>query len=121
MAGLALVNDDDPRGRSKVPKHLGRLAGTPFTEITDRLVLLLDRWLEQRAEDSASDTVDIGQPMWTEPTRVTPKRNRTGIRNSMLTAEEMRRSAIEDAELPTVPTPMILRQGEEAHLRVQRM
>jgi hypothetical protein len=38
----------------------------------------------------------------------------------MLTAEEMRRAAIEDAELPTVPTPMILRRGEHAHLRIQR-
>jgi hypothetical protein len=38
----------------------------------------------------------------------------------MLTAEEMRRAAIEDGELPTVATPMILRQGEQAHLRIQR-
>jgi DNA polymerase III delta prime subunit len=38
----------------------------------------------------------------------------------MLTAEEMRRAAIEDPELPRVPTPMILRQGEHAHLRIQR-
>ena len=38
----------------------------------------------------------------------------------VLSIEEVRRAAIEDPELPSVPTPMILRQGEVAHLRVQR-
>ena len=38
----------------------------------------------------------------------------------MLTPEEMRRAAIENAELPRVATPMILRRDEVAHLRIQR-
>ena len=110
------MSDEGPFAPSRIPRHLRGLVRTPFTEITDRLILLLDRWLE----DAAAETDHEGQPMWTEPTRVTPKAKQTGTHNSMLTAEQMRRSAIEDAVLPTVPTPMILRQGEEAHLRVQR-
>jgi Holliday junction resolvasome RuvABC ATP-dependent DNA helicase subunit len=38
----------------------------------------------------------------------------------MLTPEELRRIAIEEPELPSIVTPMILRQGETGHLRVQR-
>ena len=40
--------------------------------------------------------------------------------NRMLSTEELRRIAIEDPELPSITTPMILRQGEVGHLRVQR-
>jgi Holliday junction resolvasome RuvABC ATP-dependent DNA helicase subunit len=38
----------------------------------------------------------------------------------MQTIDELRRSIIDADTLPSVPTPMILRQGEVAHLRVQR-
>lgn len=38
----------------------------------------------------------------------------------LLSVDDLRKAAIEDPELPSVPTPMILRQGEVAHLRVQR-
>jgi hypothetical protein len=38
----------------------------------------------------------------------------------MQTIDELRRSVIESPELPSVMTPMILRQGEVAHMRVQR-
>ena len=38
----------------------------------------------------------------------------------LLNVDDLRKAAIEDPELPSVPTPMILRQGEVAHLRVQR-
>lgn len=38
----------------------------------------------------------------------------------MQTIEELRRSIIDDAELPSIATPMILRSGESAHMRVQR-
>lgn len=38
----------------------------------------------------------------------------------MQSTEELRRIAIEEPELPTITTPMILRQGEIGHLRVQR-
>jgi len=38
----------------------------------------------------------------------------------MQSTEELRRIAIEDPELPSITTPMILRQGEIGHLRVQR-
>ncbi len=38
----------------------------------------------------------------------------------MQSIEELRRIAIEDKNLPSVVTPMILRQGEVGHLRVQR-
>jgi hypothetical protein len=38
----------------------------------------------------------------------------------MQTIEELRRSIIDDAELPSITTPMILRSGESAHMRVQR-
>ncbi len=38
----------------------------------------------------------------------------------MQTIEELRRTVIEDETLPSVTTPMILRRGEIAHLRVQR-
>jgi Holliday junction resolvasome RuvABC ATP-dependent DNA helicase subunit len=38
----------------------------------------------------------------------------------MQTIDELRRSIIDDEELPTVVTPMILRAGEVAHLKVQK-
>ena len=38
----------------------------------------------------------------------------------MQTIDELRRSVIESPELPSIMTPMILRQGEVAHMRVQR-
>jgi Holliday junction resolvasome RuvABC ATP-dependent DNA helicase subunit len=38
----------------------------------------------------------------------------------MQTIEELRRSIIEDPDLPSITTPMILRSGEIAHMRVQR-
>ena len=38
----------------------------------------------------------------------------------MQTIEELRRSIIEAQELPAIQTPMILRSGEIAHMRVQR-
>ena len=38
----------------------------------------------------------------------------------MQTIDELRRSIIDSDTLPSIPTPMILRQGEVAHLRVQR-
>lgn len=38
----------------------------------------------------------------------------------MQTIEQLRKSIIDAATLPSIPTPMILRQNEIAHLRVQR-
>ena len=40
--------------------------------------------------------------------------------NRMQSTDELRRIAIEDPELPSITTPMILRHGEIGHLRVQR-
>lgn len=38
----------------------------------------------------------------------------------MLDIEEFRAAVMDHAELPRVPTPMILRRDEVAHLRIQR-
>jgi hypothetical protein len=94
-----------------------KFARTPFQEITDRLVEILDGWI---GEYQNYEEPDLGRPMWTEPIKVTPKRIPTDSKRMMTTPEDLRRAAIEDSTLPSVPTPMILRQGEVAHVRIQR-
>ena len=88
---------------------------SPLSEITDKVVDFIDRWLEQRPSSYTDDPPD--------PIRVTPdpsRRNQHRRQGEMQTIEELRRSIIEDPELPSVATPMILRRDEIAHLKVQR-
>ena len=85
------------------------------TQITDRLVDLLDRWIE-------ATNVKL-EPMFAEPVpdkAQVPSRETFRRLYDMHTIEELRRSVIEDAQLPAIATPMILRSGEVGHLRVQR-
>ncbi len=86
-----------------------------LSDITDKVVDFIDRWLEQRPSSYSDDPP--------EPIRVTPdpsSRNYHRRSNDMQPIEELRRSIIEDPELPEVATPMILRRDEKAHMKVQR-
>jgi len=88
------------------------------TRITDRVVGLLDRWLTSLEEQTASD-----RDVVPEPIRVTPLAREGRAfekRHEMQTIEELRRSIIDDEELPSIMTPMILRRGEIARLKAQR-
>jgi Holliday junction resolvasome RuvABC ATP-dependent DNA helicase subunit len=89
---------------------------SPLSEITDKVVDFVDRWLQKADEELNPDD-------YYEPIRVTPDPSRKNYHrrsNDMQTVEELRRSIIEDPELPEVATPMILRRDEIAHMKVQR-
>ena len=53
-----------------------------------------------------------------DPIHVTPRMSRA--QREMQSIEELRKSIIEDPELQVVAAPMMLRPGENAHLKVQR-
>jgi len=89
---------------------------TPLSAITDKVVDFVDRWLQKADEELNPDD-------YYEPIRVTPdssRRNYHRRSNDMQTVEELRRSIIEDEELPSVAVPIILRNGEIGHMKVQR-
>jgi Holliday junction resolvasome RuvABC ATP-dependent DNA helicase subunit len=88
---------------------------TRLTEITDRIVELIDHWIEQGNEIYKQDEV-------ARPVRVTPSTSsdHSGRRGEMQDIEELRRAIIDDAELPPVATPLMLRSGEEAYFMAQK-
>jgi Holliday junction resolvasome RuvABC ATP-dependent DNA helicase subunit len=93
-----------------------------LTQITDRVVDWIDRRMEEgellRTERIPSYTNEPDPPIRVTPDRSRPTRDRR--KDDMQTVEELRRSIIEDSELPEVATPMILGRDEKAHMKVQR-
>jgi hypothetical protein len=100
-----------------VRKFRKEMLPTPLTEITDRLVDFIDEWIESTNDAIDDRAIERGADS-VEPIHVTPQRS--SARRAMQSIEELRKSIIEDPELRTLPTPMILRPGENAHLKVQR-
>ena len=91
-----------------------------WNDLSDRLFEWLDRWVNNA--DQAIETINTPEDTW-EPVHVTPDSSRKNLhrrQGEMQPVEELRRSIIEDPELPVIATPMILRRDENAHMKVQR-
>ncbi|HEX6573910.1 MAG TPA: AAA family ATPase [Gemmatimonadaceae bacterium] len=94
-----------------------RMWPTRVTRITDRIVEMVDRWVQWADGEFYQEE----QPY--EPVRVTPSSSRlqqAPTQGEMQNIEDLRHSIIDAPALAPVEVPFNLRPGEEAYLKAQK-
>src|SRR5688572_30594261 len=113
------VSDESERDPSDAKSRIkSRMTPDPITRVTDLIVEKIAKLIDDYEDFRGPGTYDEPEPLITPLGLGQTKRNTE--KNRMQSIDELRRIAIEDPELPSVTTPMILRQGEVGHLGVQR-
>ena len=86
-----------------------------LNRITDRVVDFIEKWVDEA--DTVMEVVSERDGL--DPSRPTYRADYQK-RKEMQSIDDLRRSIIEDVDLPTVETPITLRPGENAHMRIHR-